>query len=153
MSRAIPAVAFLLAALTIQSCGGAPSAARAALDGTTRVLVQVDVVVAQEYTRQAAAALAEAGSLEAYREAMQPLDAAEQGLRGAASGLRAMEAALDAWDDGDDGAAWYQVVPCAVRSFAHLAELLVIAGVPVPDELSDVIATLSALVGGACVEG
>ena len=152
MKAALSAAALLALALYLSGCGGAPRAARAALDGTARVLAQTDIIVAHEYTLAAAEALAEAESLEVYRQAMQPWDGVERGLRAAMVSLLTMEVALDAWDAGDEGEQWLSVVPCAVRAFAHLAELLTIAGVRVPDELAEVIGTLSTLVGGSCVE-
>lgn len=128
-------------------CGGAPRAARTAIDVTARELVLVDQEAAVRYTAAADAALEASTSLDQYRRSMAKWDRVAAAIRSTRSALLVADRALDTWDQSEHGAR--AALGCLADALHMLADALTEAGVPIPSKLLDVLA-LGTTVLGAC---
>jgi hypothetical protein len=142
-------LALTAAALLVAGCGGAPDATRTALAVTAGAVAGADVVSADVYEATADRCLAESETAGDYAACRRKVDALEVGLRSAHRSLLVSQAALDAWDDGDEGGSFLRAAPCLLASLAHLAALLEGVGIDLPPELGRAISLVGAF-GGTC---
>lgn len=112
----------------------------------------VDRVEAVAYREASARALEGSSTLAEYRERMEPHDGLEAGLRGARSAVEAAEAAVDAWAAGE-GERWLGMVACVVVGLARLVELLEVAELPIPEQLTAGLGLLGTFAELACDGG
>lgn len=93
-----------------------------------------------------------ADAMIAYRELMAPHDGLESGLRGARVTVEGAEATVDAWAAGE-GEDWLDMAACMVVGLARLVELLEVAEVPLPEQLTAGLGLLGTFAELACDGG
>lgn len=140
-------VLFLGISSCLGGCGGAPKAARTAIDVTAHELVLVDQAAAVRYAAAADAALDASTTLDQYRRSMARWDRVEAAIRSTRASLIVAERAVDAWDESEDGAR--AALGCLADALQLLTDALAGAGVPVPQKLLEV-ASLGASILGPC---
>lgn len=159
------ALAAVLGALSAGCGATARDVARQTVLTAASAVEAVDRVEADAYGEASRRALAAveariaAGELErgdealaAYREIMAPHDGVESGLRGARSAVLGAESAVDAWGAGE-GEHWLRMGACMLVGLVRLAELLEVAELPIPEQLTDGLGVLGTFAELACDGG
>lgn len=150
----------------LSGCGAtAQDIARQTVLAATSAIAAVDDVEGVAYRadgRQAFEAIESrisAGELErgadaliAYRELMAPHDGLEAGLRAARVTVEAAEATVDAWAAGE-GEHWLEMVACMAVGLTRLVELLEVAELPIPEQLTAGLGVLGSFAELACDGG
>lgn len=133
----------------LSSCGGAPEALRRGTTAAAIGVAAMDAPLAAGYSDAHRRALAASATWAEYDAAISPWPDVERSARATASGLLALDAALDAWD----AAASERVVAlaaCVLSSLSELARLADAVGLAVPAEIREAIGLLGAIASGSC---
>lgn len=134
----------------LTACGGPPSAAQTVLSVTSHGVVEADNQLDQRLAVAGEECLAAASSRVEFEACVAPFGTAIRVLRTTVHALLASQQAFDAWNDGtDDGALWYDSIPCLLSALVELRIALEAAGVPVPALVSQAVDMASSF-GGLC---
>lgn len=137
--------------LVAAGCGGVPDGLQQGVSVAAQAVSAADREAADRYAEAADRARQEAQTLAEYHARMQTLDGIERALRVARSAVLSAQAAIDAWDAGDDGAQWGLVASCLAGALGNLATAFLAAGIDAPGALADAIGLARAW-GGSCHE-
>ena len=119
-----------------------------ALSTAAHALGAIDELAASHYASAHAEALEESESREQYDAEMSPWNRLEDGLRGSRAALLSAQDALDAWRSTSDAATFRAALPGLLGSLRAVLEHLGEVGLPAPEELTQALALLEALLGG-----
>ncbi len=136
----------MLAGAALHGCGGAPRAARVALETTAQGLALGDEVAARAYASKHASALAASTSAAEYSAAMESSNRVEEALRASRAALFAAEHLLDTWDAGGREA-WLAAAACLAATLVEVLEAMRAADVEIPPELASAVALTTSFVG------
>lgn len=112
-------------------------------------LDSVDYRVAQEIKSKSRTCYS-ADTFAGWQACMRPLYRVEAALRVAHHALQSTQSAMNAANKKGEARALAQMAPCIAESVKELADALVAAGVPVPEQVTEILATLHAYIGEEC---
>ena len=130
-------LAIVLAVGVVGCGGGPPSSAWRAVSVTASGLAQADREIAGVYGQHADRCRVESSTMAAYRACMDALDQAVLAIGAARSGTLAAQSTLDTWERTDDGQAFFNLIPCWIRTLLRMQSALVDAGWTIPSLLNE----------------
>ncbi len=124
-----------------------PQAAQTALSTAAHALVAADEVAAAGYASDHAEALEESETREEYDAAMEQWNDVEQAMRVAQQALLSAQDALLTWQNSGGESTFRAALPPLLGALRGVLEVLEVARVSVPDELTEAVRLISAFLG------